>query len=78
MPVTCDQQRAKWRIVERSGRVSLTDSGNPVDGGGHDDREACMAQARAINASLEKRAESDKQEVSKELGRAFDAKLQSS
>ena len=63
MPVTCDQQRAKWRIVERTGRVALTDNGNPLDGGGHDDREACMAQARAINASVERSTEADKAEI---------------
>jgi hypothetical protein len=54
MPVTCRHVNAKWRIVDGSGAIETTEQGNPRDGGGHDSEDACMAQARAINASLHK------------------------
>lgn len=50
MPVTCRQISGKWYIVSGSGTIEKTDKGNPR--GVHESREACMAQARAINASL--------------------------
>lgn len=50
MPVTCKQSHGKWRIVNPQGAIEMTEKGN---GGGHASREACMAQARAINANIE-------------------------
>jgi hypothetical protein len=51
MPVTCKQVAGKWRIVDTSGNVEKTEKGTPRDGEGHETREECMAQARAINAN---------------------------
>ena len=67
MPVTCDQQRAKWRIIERSGRVAVTSDGNPLDGGGHEDQGACIMQARTINANIVRSKDDEKQSIANSL-----------
>lgn len=51
MPATCVKQGEKWRVVEPGGSVVKNSEGTPVDGGGHDSENACMSQARAINAN---------------------------
>lgn len=57
MPVTCKQINGKWRLVESdSGDVSMTDKGNPADGGGHATEAECKDQAAAVNANLDGRA----------------------
>jgi len=52
MPVHCAQKNDVWRIVDSSGNIEKTIKGNPVDGGGHDSKEACQKQAAAINRNL--------------------------
>ena len=49
MPVKVAKRGGKYRIVERSGRVAKTSSGNARDGGGHRSRTQAARQARAIN-----------------------------
>lgn len=55
MPVTGKQVQGKWRVVEQSGKIATNKKGTPLDGGGHESREQCMKQVRAINASLGKK-----------------------
>lgn len=56
MPVKVVQRGHKYRIVEaETGRVAKRSTGKPVDGGGHVWRDKAERQARAINASLEKK-----------------------
>ena len=56
MPVTTKKIGGKYRVVEsESGQIAKNRSGTPVDGGGHKTADRATAQARAINASLQKR-----------------------
>lgn len=53
MPVSCRKINGKWRLIEKAtGKISMTKSGKPHDGGGHSSEGKCDAQARAINAAL--------------------------
>ena len=50
VPASVQRRDGKYRVVEPDGTLVTDEDGNAVDGGGHDSREAAMAQARAINA----------------------------
>lgn len=53
MPVECQKQGDKYRIVKsENGEIETNEAGSPVDGGGHDSESDCGDQARAINAAL--------------------------
>lgn len=54
MPVHCERDDdGQWRLREPDGSIATTDNGNPRDGGGHDTRTQCEAQAHHINESLD-------------------------
>ena len=53
MPVKVAKKKGKYRVVESAtGKIAKTDKGNARDSGGHDSEEKAKAQARAINASM--------------------------
>ena len=56
MPVTTRKINGKVRVIEAaSGKIAKNKSGTAVDGGGHRSATRAAAQARAINASLNRR-----------------------
>jgi len=56
MPVKPRFIEGKWRVVDPDGSICKNRSGTPVDGDGHDTREAAYEQCKAINASLKKQS----------------------
>lgn len=55
MPVCVEKRGKKYRIVNCASRqIETNKAGTPLDGGGHDSKDAAMKQMRAINANLEK------------------------
>lgn len=55
MPVCVKKVKDKYRIVNcTSQQIETNKSGTPLDGGGHNSKDAAMRQMRAINANLEK------------------------
>lgn len=57
MPVKIVKRRGKYRLVDAStGRIDMTDKGNPRDGGGHKDKAKAERQAGYINEALAKKA----------------------
>ena len=55
MPVKVRKVRGKYRIVEGDGKVAKTRAGNARDAGGHSVKNKADAQARAINANIERK-----------------------
>lgn len=56
MPAKAVKRGNKWRVVDAdSGQVVHTASGTAADGGGHSSESDAQRQARAINASLQRR-----------------------
>jgi hypothetical protein len=56
MPAKVVKRGNKYRVVDAdSEQVVHTASGSAADGGGHSSEEAAKRQARAINASLQRR-----------------------
>ncbi len=55
MPVHVVKRGDKYRIVEKSGKISTNAAGTAIDGGGHSSQSAAQRQATAINISLSKR-----------------------
>jgi hypothetical protein len=53
MPVHCKLINKKWRIVNSEDHIEKTKKGNPIDGGGHETKDKCNKQARAINMSMD-------------------------
>jgi len=49
MPNKTKLIRGKWRVVESATGKITKKNGKAVDGGGHKDRAAAIAQATAIN-----------------------------
>lgn len=54
MPVKCVKRNGTWRIVGPDGSIETNAKGNALDGGGHDSKQDCVAQARAVNANMQK------------------------
>jgi hypothetical protein len=55
MPVTVKKQGDKYRVIEAaSGDIANNAAGTALDGGGHESEEKAKAQARAVNANVEK------------------------
>jgi hypothetical protein len=54
MPWTCDVRGGKWRVVSPDGgAIMVNKNGKPIDGGGHESKEACEAQVRALYANTD-------------------------
>jgi hypothetical protein len=51
MPVACKEINGKWRLVGKDGKPEMNAGGNAADGGGHPDEQACLKQARGVNAN---------------------------
>lgn len=48
----------KWRVVEQAtGKIAKNKAGTALDGGGHSDKKAALAQVGAVNSSLKRRQE---------------------
>lgn len=53
MPLSVRKIGTKWRLVEPSGKIAMTDKGNARDGGGHSSKKAAVDQQRAIARNTE-------------------------
>ena len=58
MPVKIKPMGGKWRVVEQAtGKIAKNKGGTSLDGGGHSDKKAALAQVGAVNSSLKRRQE---------------------
>jgi len=52
MTVSCKQLNGKWRLINSNGDIEKTKGGRDRDGGGHESKDSCQQQMRAINANV--------------------------
>lgn len=55
MPATVRKIKRRWRVVEPDGRLVKNRNKTPVDGGGHESKQAAQKQAAAVNSKSKRR-----------------------